>query len=282
MNTHTITQALAWATQRLSHLPEATPRLEAEMLLAHVLGQARTHLIAWPDKALTPEHEAAFRALVEQRAQGIPVAYLLREREFWSLPLMVSPDTLIPRPETELLVELALARIPADAAWRIADLGTGSGAIALALASERPRCQLLAIDRSAGALAVARANAARLGLRNVVFLRGDWLAPLRAETLEMIVSNPPYIAAADPHIGRGDVRYEPRSALVSGADGLDDIRIIVAGAHAHLKPGGALLIEHGYQQGPAVVAWMQSHGYRRVEDHRDYAGHGRVATGMKE
>ncbi|MEW5754998.1 MAG: peptide chain release factor N(5)-glutamine methyltransferase [Pseudomonadota bacterium] len=281
MNT-TLTQALTWATQLLSQLPEATPRLEAEMLLAHALGKERTHLIAWPDKALSPDQEAAFRALVEQRAQGIPVAYLLKEREFWSLPLLVSPDTLIPRPETELLVELALARIPLDAAWRIADLGTGTGAIALALASERPRCRLIAIDRSSGALAVARANAERLGIRNIEFLTGDWLAPLHDETLEMIVSNPPYIAADDPHLTRGDVRFEPRSALASGPDGLDDIRIIVATARAHLKSGGALLIEHGYQQGAAVVALMQSHGYQRVEDHRDYAGHGRVAAGHKE
>lgn len=279
---NTITQALTWAAQILSHLPEATPRLEAEVLLAHVLGKGRTHLIAWQDQALTSEQEAAFRVLVEQRAQGIPVAYLLQEREFWSLPLRVSPDTLIPRPETERLVELALARIPADAAWRIADLGTGSGAIALALASERPRSQLIAIDRSPGALAVARANAERLGIRNIEFLNGDWLAPLRDDTLEMIVSNPPYIAADDPHLTRGDVRFEPRSALASGADGLDDIRSIVTSAYAHLKPGGALLLEHGYQQGAAVVALMQAHGYQRVEDHRDYAGHGRVAIGHRD
>ncbi|GAP66110.1 (protein release factor)-glutamineN5-methyltransferase [Mizugakiibacter sediminis] len=224
--------------------------------------------------------QAVFAALLARRLAGEPVAYLVGRRGFWSLELEVTPATLIPRAETERLVELALARLPADAAARVADLGTGSGAIALAIARERPRARVVATDASAEALAVARRNAARLGLGNVVFAQGDWCAALgEARDFDLIVSNPPYIAAGDPHLGEGDLRFEPAAALASGADGLDAIRRIVRDARAHLRPGGGLLFEHGYRQGAAVRALLAAAGYREVFSARDLEGRERVSGG---
>lgn len=264
---------LVAATARLGE------RADAEALLLHVLGQSRSWLFAHADDALDTDVRTAFEALVARRAAGEPVAYLTGRRGFWTLELEVTPATLIPRPETELLVELALERLPRDMACRVADLGTGSGAIALALASERPQAQVVATDASVDALAVARRNAQRLGIRNVRFVQGDWLAPLVGERFVLVVSNPPYIEAADPHLAQGDLRYEPAAALASGADGFDAIRRIVADACAHLEPGGWLLFEHGWNQGDAARALLREAGYVQVFTAQDLEARDRVSGG---
>ena len=263
----------------LAEAPAGESRREAEILLGYVLDRDRAWLAAHDTDPLPREQAARFRALWARRLAGEPVAYLTGRRGFWTLDLSVNADVLIPRPETELLVETALARIPGDAAWDLADLGTGSGAIALALARERPACRVLATDRSAEALAVARANARRHGIGNVDFREGDWWAPLEGLRLDLIVSNPPYVPAADPHLSRGDVRFEPRGALASGPEGLDDLRTIIAGAPAHLHPGGTLLLEHGYDQGAAVRALLRAAGFTDVRTWRDLNGHERVSEG---
>lgn len=261
--------------------PEAggLARLDAELLMAHVLGKPRTWLYAFGDTILTAAQQAAFEQLAARRAVGEPVAYLTGRRGFWTLDLQVTPDTLIPRPETELLVELSLARLPPEVAVDVLDLGTGSGAVALAIACERPAARVTAVDASTGALAVARANAEAHGLRNVEFRHGDWYAPLAGARFALIASNPPYIEAADPHLAQGDLRFEPRSALASGADGLDDIRAIVAGAPPHLLPGGWLLLEHGWNQGEAVRALLVSAGFTDVASERDLEDRERVSLG---
>lgn len=258
-----------------------SPRLDAEVLAMHVTGLTRTALITRAGVALSDDQEARLRDLVERRSQGEPVAYLTGTREFWSLDLTVTPEVLIPRPETELLVEQTLMRIPSDAACLIADLGTGSGAIALAIASERPRCRVMATDASPAALAVARGNARRLGIGNVEFLEGEWFAPLAGLTFDLIASNPPYIAAADPHLSQDDVRFEPRTALVSGGDGLDAIRLIAVQASAHLQSGGWLLLEHGYDQATAVRAMLGTNGLTDITSFADLAGHARVTVGRR-
>jgi len=214
---------------------------------------------------------------VQRRRDGEPVAYITGHRGFWTLDLEVTPATLIPRPETELLVELALARMTPKA--NVADLGTGSGAIALAMARECPTASVVATDASIDALAVAERNATKHGIRNVRFAHGDWLAPLAGERFDLIVSNPPYIEADDPHLGQGDLRFEPASALASGADGLDDIRRIVAQARDHLAPGGWLLMEHGWNQGAAVRAVLSAAGYRDVLTVQDLEQRDRVSGG---
>lgn len=280
MSVSTFADALRAATAQLAMHDSA--RLDAELLLAHILGQPRSHLHAWPERTLTEEQAQAFAALIARRAAGEPVAHILGRREFWSLDLEVTPDTLIPRPETELLVELALARIPADAAWDIVDLGTGSGAIALAVARERPHCRILASDVSADALAVAERNARSLGLGNVRFVHGAWYLPIGETRFDMILSNPPYIRADDPHLCAGDVRFDPHSALVAGHDGLDDLRRIVAGAPDHLRPGGWLLVEHGYDQGDAVAGLFALAGFSAVETVRDLGDQPRVTLGRSQ
>lgn len=262
-------------------LPGVEGRHEAELLLLHVLGRERGWLFAHATDAVEPATEAAFAQLLQRRLQGEPVAYLLGRRGFWTLDLAVSPATLIPRPETERLVELALERLPTDRPLKVADLGTGSGAIALALASERPLAQVLATDMSPQALAVAADNARRHELANVRFQQGSWHAALGQERFDLISTNPPYIAADDPHLAQGDLRFEPASALASGADGLDDIRVIVAGAPAHLIAGGWLLIEHGWDQGPAIRALLEPAGFVEVStavdlEHRDRVTLGRL------
>ena len=256
-------------------------RAEAEYLLAHALGRDRTWLHAHADAAIAPAAQARFDALVAARRAGQPVAYLLGDAGFWSLELVVSPAVLIPRADTERLVELALERLPRDARATVADLGTGSGAIALALARERPRARVIATDASAEALAVAQANARRLAIANVEFRHGDWLRPLAGVRCALIASNPPYIAADDPHLGRGDLRFEPRAALVSGADGLDAIRAIVRDAPAHLEPGGWLLLEHGWEQGAAVRALLQAAGLAAAFTATDLSGHERVSGAQR-
>ena len=255
--------------------------VDAELLLLHVLARPRSWVFAHADEPVDAATTARFQALLERRVQGEPVAYLTGSRGFWTLELAVTPATLVPRPETELLVELALARLPADADARVADLGTGSGAIALAIAKERARARMVAIDASPDALEVARGNAHRNGIGNVAFREGSWLAPLAGETFDLIASNPPYIAAGDPHLAQGDLRFEPAMALASGVDGLDDIRTIVAAAPAHLRPGGWLLLEHGRDQGEAVRALLQAAGFIDVATERDLEGRERVTLGRK-
>lgn len=276
----TLAEALRDAVAQLASV-SASARLDAEMLLAHVLAKSRSHLHAWPEQALSGAQAERFAVLLARRAAGEPMAHILGSREFWSLELEVTPETLIPRPETELLVELALARVPGDAHWRICDLGTGSGAIALAIAHERPRCRIDAGDISAPALAVAERNALRLGLRNVCFHCGLWYGPFAAMRFDMILSNPPYIRAGDPHLLHGDVRFEPRSALVAGPEGLDDLRVIIAGAPEHLHSGGWLLVEHGYDQGAAVARLFTQAGFTAVQTHPDLAGQPRVTAGRR-
>ncbi len=254
-------------------------RSEAELLLAHVLGRTRAWLFAWPEFVPDASVRDAFERLVAARARGEPVAYLLGRRAFWSLDLAVNPAVLIPRPETELLVELALARLPRDRECAVADLGTGSGAIALALARERPLARVLATDASAAALAVARANAERLDIGNIAFAQGDWCAALGAARFDVIASNPPYIEADDPHLEQGDLRHEPRSALASGSDGLVAIRSIIAAAPEHLVPGGGLLLEHGWNQAERVRELLSARGFVDVRSERDGNRHERVTFG---
>ena len=278
-DTHTIAQLLAIAAQRLD---TASARLDAEVLLSHVLGKPRSHLRAWPDRVPAHEQQAQFEALLARRIGGEPVAYLVGQREFWSLPLTVTRDTLIPRPETETLIEFVLERFAADTVLDVADLGTGSGAIACALASERPHWSIVATDVSHAALNVARDNARRLGLDTVRFAHGDWFDAFdTARRFDLLVSNPPYVAVADPHLSSGDVMFEPASALVSGADGLDDIRRIAAQATDRLKTGGWLVLEHGYNQQPVVAAILRNAGFDSIELRRDLAGIPRMTAGCR-
>lgn len=267
-----------------ARLAQARTRIDAadaEILLAHVLGQSRGWLFAHGEAALGHGQALAFDRLLERREAGEPVAYLTGTRGFWTLELAVTPATLVPRPETELLVEQALAKIPATAPWRLADLGTGSGAIALALAKERPRAHMVATDLSEEALAVARGNAARNGIDNAEFRAGSWLVPLQDETFDLIASNPPYVADGDPHLAQGDLRFEPALALSCGSDGLNAIRGIVADAPPLLRAGGWLLLEHGLDQGAAVRALLVAAGFVGVETARDLEGRERVTLGQR-
>jgi len=252
-------------------------RLDAQLLLLYVLGRTdaeRSWLIAHDDEALAPDHEARYLALCHRRADGEPLAYLTGSKEFFGLPLQVDARVLVPRPDTETLVEWALERLGKIPQPRVIDLGTGSGAIALAIQSARPDAQVEAVDRSADALAVASANAQRLGLP-VRFRQADWLDG--AGRYHLIASNPPYIAAADLHLAA--LRHEPGSALVAGSDGLDDLRAIIAAAPAHLEPGGWLLLEHGWDQAPAVCALLQVAGFADTMSRTDLAGIVRCSGG---
>lgn len=263
-------------------LREASTRVEpadASLLLAHALGRPRGWLYAHGDEAAPEAALQRFESLLARRIAGEPVAYLTGSRGFWTFELQVTPDTLIPRPETERLVELALERLAMGAAPRVADLGTGSGAIALALALERPRAIVVATDASTAALAVARRNADALGAGNVEFREGSWFGPLSGERFDLVASNPPYVAQGDPHLARGDLRFEPAAALASGGDGLDDIRAIVRGAPAHLVPGGWLLLEHGLDQGEAVRALLRGAGFAEVATARDLEDRERISLG---
>ncbi len=275
----TIAATLRAAAKRLN--ASDTPELDAEVLLAHVLGKPRSHLHAWPEKTLTAEQRAGFEALLARRASGHPVAHLTGRREFWSLELAVTAHTLIPRPDTEQLVERALRVLDAGRPLRVLDAGTGSGAIALALARERAHWKILANDRSPDCLDVARDNARRLRLCNVSFFAGHWCDAVADDSLDALVSNPPYIAERDPHLDQGDVRFEPRTALISGPDGLDDLRCLTAAAPRVLRPAGILLLEHGFDQAEAVARLLKEQGFLDIRQHRDLAGHIRISEGRK-
>ena len=273
-----IAQLLDLATAELG--TGSAARREAEILLGHALQANRAFLYANPGAEVTSEHQARLQNLVQSRGQGTPIAYLTGKRSFWSLELNVTPSVLIPRPETELLVEQALERIPAGSCLRVVDLGTGSGAIALALAQERPECEVHATDCSAGALLVAQENARANDLEAVQFHLGSWTEALTGQ-FDLVVSNPPYIPENDPHLQQGDCRFEPRMALASGADGLAAIRHIAREAYTFLAKGGYLLLEHGHDQGEAVRQILGSSGYSEIKTYRDLAGIERVGAGRK-
>lgn len=265
-------------------LPRSSARIEVQCLLQHVLHVSRAWLLAHSEYCLSPDEQTGYGELLQRRLRGEPIAYILGEREFFDLNLKVTPATLIPRPETELLAELALQHSPSPASgsvceFSVLDLGTGSGAIALAIAHSRPDICVMACDASASALKVARDNAQRLGIANATFLQSDWYEALGAQCFDLIVSNPPYVASGDPHLLQGDLRFEPASALASGTDGLHDIRRIVAGAPAHLQPGGWLLLEHGYDQAERVRELFQQAGFSEIFSTCDLSGIERVSGG---
>ncbi|WP_426448930.1 peptide chain release factor N(5)-glutamine methyltransferase [Siccibacter colletis] len=257
-----------------------SPKRDAEILLGFVTGRARTFILAFGETELDTDQLTQLNALLARRVTGEPVAHLTGMREFWSLPLFVSPATLIPRPDTECLVEQALARLPATPC-RILDAGTGTGAIALALATERPDCAITGVDRIPEAVALAQRNAENLHIANATFLQSDWFSALFSQRFDMIVSNPPYIDAQDPHLLQGDVRFEPLSALVAEDDGLADLARLVDEARAMLTPGGWLLLEHGWQQGAAVRQLLNDAGYDEVVTCRDYGGNERLSAGRR-
>ena len=262
-----------------SELPGDSPSRDAEILLCHCLDKPRAWLYTWPEETVASEYTARYRALLAERQAGQPVAYLTGTREFWSLRLSVNSATLIPRPDTETLVAWALELdVPQDA--RVIDLGTGSGAIALAVASERPDWKVLAVDRSAAALRVARANAASLQLERVDFRESDWFDALDGERFDVLLSNPPYIDSQDAHLEQGDLRFEPREALVAAGGGLEDIQQLVSQAPARLKQGGWLLLEHGCDQADRVCALLRGEGFSRVETRPDLAGLPRISGGQ--
>jgi release factor glutamine methyltransferase len=282
--TATLAELLSAGARRLAQALSprdegATPGLDAELLLAHALGVGRARLRSHGEQRPTGDAAARFLALIERRASGEPVAYILGRRDFWTLGLTVSPAVLVPRPETELLVERALALHP-DAEANVADLGTGSGAIALALASARPRWRIVATDVSAAALAIARANATTLGLERVEMVQGDWLACLPGRRFDLLLSNPPYVAADDPALAQPELMREPRLALVADEEGFAALRAIVAAAPAHLDAGGWLLLEHGAAQAAAVAGALVARGFAQVRSHRDLAGRERMTEGQ--
>lgn len=246
-----------------------------------VCGLGRAELVTRADRDLSDEQARHLEALLTRRRGGEPVAYLTGTREFWSMELDVSPATLIPRPETELLIELALECIPVNARWTVFDIGTGCGAIALALARERPRCRIIASDRCVDALQIAKGNAKKHGISRVEFRAGHWFAPLTGERAHIIISNPPYVRHDDPHLHDPTLRFEPRHALIGGRDGLDGIRYLIRHAPQYLHADGWLLLEHGYEQAAAVSRLMRRCGYRRISTHRDHARHDRASRARR-
>jgi release factor glutamine methyltransferase len=267
------------ATERLDTVSD-TAILDAEVLLCHCLHKNRSFLRAWPEHQPSSRQIADYRHLIEQRRQGIPVAYLTGQREFWSRIFLVGPDVLIPRPDSELLIELSMERLPAGQFRKIIDLGTGSGILAITLAAERPLADVIATDFSPSALTIARQNTERLNTQNVRFLQSHWFDAVTDRDFDLVISNPPYIAENDPHLAQGDVRFEPNSALVSAENGLKDIRLIAEQARSHLKNGGHLLVEHGYNQQSEVQAIFEFLNYRQVTTHTDLAGNPRVTSGI--
>ena len=255
--------------------------VDARALMMHVLGVDRAWLVAHDRDTLTPEQAMAFFALARRRRDGEPVAYLVGRREFFGLDLTVTAAVLIPRPETEAVVEAALSRLPDDAGARVLDLGTGSGSIALAIANARPHVHVLGTDVSDEALDVASGNAARLRIFNAAFVRSDWYAALDTARFDMIVSNPPYVDQMDPHLAQGDLRFEPRAALVPGPDALAALKSIVLGAPAHLSDGGSLIVEHGHDQSAAVRGLFETAGFEDIRRFRDLAGIDRVVAGRR-
>ena len=270
----TVADALRAAANRID-------RIDAELLLLHVVERERIWLFTHDSEVLDDANAAAFDALIARREAGEPVAYLVGTRGFWTLDLTVTPDTLIPRPETERLVELALERIPLNTAARIVDLGTGSGAIALAIARERPHSRVIATDASEAALVVARRNAERNSIVNLAFRAGSWFAPVAGERFDFVVSNPPYIESDDPHLKEGDLRFEPATALAAGHDGLDDLRVIATEAASHLTQRGWLLVEHGWNQGDAVRDLFTAAGLIEVHTATDLEGRDRITLGRR-
>ena len=278
MVAQTIQHSLHHATTLL--ISSDSARLDAELLLSHVLQQSREYLHTWPERVLTPAQADEFTTLIYKRREGWPIAYLVGHQAFWTLDLHVSPATLIPRPETELLVETALSLLPDTQPRTVIDLGTGSGAIALALATERPHWYIHATDASTDALAVARENARRHQIHNVTFHHGHWYAALPATLhADLIVSNPPYIADSDVHLSQGDVRFEPASALMAGTDGLDSIREILTMAPRYLCAAGWVILEHGYDQAAAVQTLLVNQHFQQIRQHTDLAGHTRITLG---
>jgi len=264
---------------RLQRVTEE-PRHEAEILLAAALGRTRAWIMAHPEESILDcDATDRYEAYVTRRSHGEPVAYVLGEKEFWSLPLAVTPDVLVPRPETELVVELALTHLPRDRESRVLDLAAGSGAIALAIAHERPRATVVGTDNSAAAISVARRNASRLRLRNADFAVGSWFEPVAEERFDLIASNPPYIAEADARVEPGVRRFEPHGALFAGTDGLEALRVITGAAGRHLLPGGWLVVEHGDLQGSAVRDLLGAAGFAGVTTHQDLAGLDRCTEG---
>lgn len=275
---YSIEQLIKVATDALLGLSDS-PKLDAELLLCHQLQCERSYLFTWPEKILNTDEVIGFRESLRERQHGKPIAHILGYREFWGLKLKVTADTLIPRPDTEILIETALEFCPNPTT--ILDLGTGSGAIALALKSEFPKAQITAIDFSPAALAVAKENSQNLNL-SIDFRQSSWCETLPADQMfELIVSNPPYIETNDEHLTQGDVRFEPISALTSGEDGLDDIRMIAQQANKHLLPAGWLILEHGYNQGQAVREILIAHGYTQVATRQDYGSNERITFGHK-
>ncbi len=270
--------AIEDAAERLSEVSDS-PRLDAELLLSRTIDMPRSYLFAHPEDELDDLTRARFDAVLGRREAGVPMAYIMGVRDFWAHEFMVSPATLVPRPETELLVNLALCEIPRDAAWDVLDLGTGSGAIAVSIACERPLCQVTAVDNSEDALAVARENARALAPGNVHFGKGSWTEPVRGRTFDLIVSNPPYVRAGDEALAR--LRHEPRAALVAGEDGLDALRVLAADCGALLAPGGLMLLEHGADQAEDVAALLDEHGWTAICCHRDLAGLPRVTAARR-
>ncbi len=277
-SSQTISDALHTATMMLSRT-SASARLDAELLLEHVTGLSRASFRAAPERELPARAGWSFQQLIKRRSLGEPVAYIRGNQEFWSLLLEVTPAVLIPRPETELVVERALAHLDASAAADVADLGTGSGAIALAIASERPAARVTATDVSKQALEIAQRNAARLGIRNVNFAEGSWFTPLAERKYDVVMSNPPYVAQDDADLAADVRRYEPAQALFAGASGFEAIDVLCAQAPLHLKRGGWLIIEHGWAQSGAVRERLVRNGFAHVRSHADLAGHERVTEG---
>ena len=266
---------------RSAELPDSpTARLDAELLLAAALGKPRSFLHTWPERIVSSEAALIFADYLQRRRAGEPVAYILGHQGFWKLDLEVAPHTLIPRPETEMLVEAALELVPVFVPAEVLDLGTGTGAIALALANDRPGWKATAVDRVPEAVELAERNRQRLHLDNAEVLSSHWFSALEGRRFDLIISNPPYIADADPHLVEGDVRFEPSSALVAGSDGMDDLRTIISQAPNHLKEGGWLLLEHGYDQGAAVRDLLTQHGFERVQTRRDLGEHERISFGQ--
>ncbi|WP_440053873.1 peptide chain release factor N(5)-glutamine methyltransferase [Pseudoalteromonas sp. T1lg65] len=274
MSLLSIAQAIAWATSQLVDSSESA-KLDAEVLLLHVINKNRTYLFTWPEAELTPEQQAQFKALVLRREHGEPVAHITGTREFWSLPLQINNSTLIPRPDTETLVEQALSLgLPDDA--RVLDLGTGTGAIALALASEKPNWQIIAVDASKDAVALAKANQQRLGFNNVTVEHSNWFSAINNQKFDLIVSNPPYIDELDHHLSQGDVRFEPLSALVAPDNGYADIYHIITYGRQFLHVDGYMMLEHGYQQASKIQQFFAQMAYNNILTVRDMAGCDRV------
>ena len=273
-----IEQILKRAEQKLSSCSDS-PRLDAEILLASLLKKNRSYFMAFPEVVPSKAEQEQFETLLSQRLQGHPIAHIIGTREFWSLDLNVNQHTLIPRPDTEILIEYILHNF-AQENLKVADMGTGSGAIALALASEKPNWQISATDRSPEALETARGNATKLGLQNISFSQGNWFEALEANDLDLLISNPPYIPANDPHLTQGDVRFEPDTALISGEDGLDDIRYLIKHAVEYLTQDGWLILEHGYDQKQSVKDLFVAAGYQQITQIDDYAGNPRMTAGL--